>query len=322
MILVRAFTRVHVGLIDMGGATARRHGGAGFMLKQPTIEVSARCGAGSVTGLSVLDVHAQSDVRQLLKRIRADSRFPPASVTIRRSPRQHIGLGTKTALLLAILKAHELLGDQRVPQHELQRLSGRGGVSGIGIHGFFHGGFIVDGGHAVAEDSEYAPSSCRRCFNIPPLNARADIPTDWRFLLCCPPGKRYSGNMERAFFNRNSPISRAEVHDTIADVYHGLLPAVLERDLLKLKDAMQHIHGCGFKRRELNNQSVSAQSLFQSLSRISNCAVGMSSMGPLLFAIVQADDVRALHDVQRKAQQAGAEVLAVSPGRNVGFEVA
>jgi len=272
--------------------------------------------------LSDLDFRAQADVRRLLKRIEADRRFQPVSISIRRLPRQHMGLGTKTGLLLAILKACEILADQRVPDHELQVLSGRGGVSGIGIHGFFHGGLIVDGGHTATKDLNYMPSSCRQRFNIPPLQLRMDIPTEWRFLLCCPRGNHYSGNTESAFFKRTCPIPRAEVYRTIAAVYHGLVPAVLERDLSKLKKALQDIHAFGFKRRELNNQSMHVRSLFRSLSQIPSCAVGMSSMGPLLFAIVHADDAQAIQNVQRTTELDGSEILAVSQGRNQGFEAA
>jgi beta-ribofuranosylaminobenzene 5'-phosphate synthase len=171
-------------------------------------------------------------------------------------------------------------------------------------------------------EAEYAPSSCQQNFDIPPVNARADIPSDWRFVLCCAAGIRYSGASERAFFARHCPIPKAEVYQTLACVYHELLPAVVEAKIHRLKAALEHVHDIGFKRRELSCQSGNVRSLFRSLKRFPNCAVGMSSMGPLVFAIIRSNDVDALRAVRLEARKAKARVLGVFSGRNESFEFA
>jgi beta-RFAP synthase len=47
---------------------------------------------------------------------------------------------------------HYLQRGQTPPIENLALLTGRGGTSGIGVHVFDLGGFIVDGGHRWPED--------------------------------------------------------------------------------------------------------------------------------------------------------------------------
>src|SRR6187397_3143910 len=60
---------------------------------------------------------------------------------------EHVGLGTKTAVILGALQAAAIASGYKVSRAELQLLSGRGGASGVGIHAFFIGGLVIDAGH-------------------------------------------------------------------------------------------------------------------------------------------------------------------------------
>jgi beta-ribofuranosylaminobenzene 5'-phosphate synthase len=321
MILVRAYPRLHLGLVDLGNATPRRYGGAGLLLNCLPVEVSVERGPESLIGLELLDRRGQSDIMAAIERMRKTLPIKPARVTIRRMPPQHVGLGTKTALTLALLRAREVHSDLQLKTSQLQRVSGRGGVSGVGIHGFFKGGFIVDAGHIANPESGFVPSSYREDFQIPPLAVRTSIPKGWRFALFLPPGHRYSGAQELSFFRSNTPLTKSEVKETIALVYHGIIPAVVQGDIGALKLALRATHRYGFKRRELQGQTDSVRRLFRDLDRVPECAIGMSSMGPVVYAVMRGHSAELLAEIESRARRYDARLLAVCAGRNRGHEV-
>ena len=91
----------------------------------------------------------------------------PARLCVRSAPLEHLGLGVGTQLSLAVARAVlKLAGRDGVAPAELARLTGRGCRSGVGLHGFQHGGLIVDGGQ-------------KHDTGIPPLVARMPFPNDW-----------------------------------------------------------------------------------------------------------------------------------------------
>lgn len=321
MILVRAYPRLHLGLVDLGNATPRKYGGAGFVLNCLPVEVSVERGPESLIGLELLDRRGQADIMSVIERMRKTLSIKPARVTIRRMPPQHVGLGTKTALTLALLRAREVHSGLRLKTAQLQRASGRGGVSGVGIHGFFKGGFIVDAGHISTAESSFVPSSYRENFQIPPLTVRVSIPKNWRFALFLPPGHHYSGARELSFFRSNTPLTKSEVKETMALLHHGIVPAVIQGDIGALKLALRATHRYGFKRRELQGQTDSVRRLFRDLDRIPGCAIGMSSMGPVVYAIMSGQSAEVLAEIESRACRYDARLLAVCAGRNRGHEV-
>lgn len=149
MIVVRAFPRIHIGLADLGRATARAYGGAGFALEGPAFTVSAAGSSErSLVGFDSLDDDAYQEVQHALARLEAHVGHRLLyEFVLEGQVRQHVGLGTKTALILATLQAGALATGQDVPRSVLQTLSGRGGASGVGINTFFIGGLVIDSGH-------------------------------------------------------------------------------------------------------------------------------------------------------------------------------
>ena len=109
--------------------------------------------------------------------------------------------------------------DRDCRSSDLARLTGRGRRSGIGLHGFHHGGLIVDGGRRTEAD-------------IPPLLARLPFPEDWSILIVQPPGQRglHGPDESRAFANL-PPIAQDVTDSLCRLVLLEILPAVIERDL-------------------------------------------------------------------------------------------
>ena len=95
-----------------------------------------------------------------------------------------------------------------------------------------------------------------------------------------------SGVDEAAFFRANTPVPIDDVFESIAIAYHSLAPAVMNADLPLLRVGISRISQLGFKKCEINGQSEDVRTLMAALFGYDKCAVGMSSMGPLVYVIV------------------------------------
>lgn len=324
LIVIRAYPRLHVGLMDLGRATPRAFGGAGFSLSGPELRVVARRrGDGAITlaGEESLDLRGRDDAQQALSRFQSLVPAVGMSLTVESMLPQHIGLGSKTALLLALLEGAFRAADLPSCKKILQQLSHRGGVSGIGVHSFFEGGFIVDAGHHIDETASFSPSSAGPPIAIPPVLCRTRIPPMWTFHLVLPRGSKFESGKEREFFQRATPIPQIEVWESISWLYHGVLPAVVTGDLALLRSSLAGIHSVGFKRREVEAQGDAVREVLLEVSDLESCAVGMSSMGPLIYVVSSRNDngVRtALLDISARTNCC---FLGSYRGRNQGREI-
>ena len=317
---VRSFPRIHVTLIDLGGATQRRFGGAGFALDaMPAVVKAFRDKECRVEGAPNLRGRDRKDLELYVRRL-SNAMERTFRVQVQSVMQQHVGLGSKTALLLAAGLACNAVGGMRLQRDTLVGMSGRGGASGVGVNVAFDGGFVVDGGHkaSVVNDS-FRPSSACESAPLPPQMVRLEFPKSWRVHLFLPRGRRYSGESERRFFSENTPIDVHEVREVMAAVYHGVAPAVAEGDLEALRTALRAIHGVGFKRRELMGQGQDVRELLDLLWKHVGAAAGMSSLGPLVYAITKDGEGA---DVVRDGMTSGKGVyLGTWSGRNRGHDV-
>lgn len=322
MPIVRAFPRIHISLLDLGNASFRKYGGAGFLVEGLPVEVEAtRSSRTSLAGLDLVDRRSRKDLLRSLARLHATAPNAHARVRIESVPPQHVGLGSKTALILGVLRAFQAATGLELTRPDLQELSGRGGTSGVGVNGFFEGGFLIDGGHDPSISVGFAPSSARREFEVPPVICRLRIPRAWRFYLILPPGRRIMGREEARFFGRNAPVPASEVLRSIALVYHGVAPAVSQGNLRLLKKAIHGLHEVGFKRRELLNQSPAVREFLAALNEGTHMAVGLSSLGPLVYAISDGNEASVAPALSGLCLQYNATLLGHFRGRNSGHEV-
>ena len=289
MLSVRTFPRIHMTLIDLAGVTHRKFGGAGFAIDALPATVSGAISKRSeVEGAATLDVRDRRDLQEHLKRLSRALKREFHVKLISATP-QHVGLGSKTAVLMATAIVCNNLVGRPMGQTQLVLASGRGGTSGVGVNTTFGGGFVVDGGHGAEGGGRYEPSSARKPEGVPPALVRLRFPDAWRVHLFLPRGYRYSGEREVQFFRQNSPIGVREVHEVLAAVYHGIVPAIAEADLELLRVALREVHRTGFKRRELHGQGREVRELVEVLQSGRKLAAGMSSLGPLVYAIAPAD---------------------------------
>jgi beta-RFAP synthase len=312
MIRVRTGSRLHFGLLGVGaGAPARRFGSVGLMVEEPGLRLSA-APAADWSAQGPLAERALAFARRFVQSVIPHA-IPPQRLTIEHAAPEHMGLGTGTQLALAVARALALAGGlAHLDAADLARLTGRGLRSALGVHGFAHGGFLVDGGKGDAD-------------SLAPLVARLPFPTDWRLVLVLPPwGPGLHGLPEREAFDdlAGRQTSGADTDALCRLVLLGMLPALAEHDLPAFGEALYNFNarvGAAFAPFQGGPYAGPRVAELVAWLRESCRGVGQSSWGPGVFAVV-ADEDRARHLAGRLRQHFAldAEQVLVTPAANHG----
>ena len=279
---IRTASRLHFGLLGWGPQAARQFGGVGLMIESPGIELVAEPSPEwSATG--PLADRVEDTIRYMLEQrprqvqTRDQPDFAPAQIEVLSAPADHVGLGVGTQLGLAVVRIILKLAGQSDPSVEtLAALSGRGRRSGIGLHGFFHGGLIVDGGR-------------RDEANPPPLLARMRFPEDWSILIVQPPGPRgRHGPDEIQAFSKLPPLPDRVTERLCRLVLMGILPAVAEGDLPAFGQALielqDHVGAAFAPFQDGLYASRNSEELIALLGHLGLVGAGQSSWGPTIYA--------------------------------------
>jgi beta-ribofuranosylaminobenzene 5'-phosphate synthase len=283
-----AGARVHCGLFDMGGATFRAYGGIGFGLRGNWTQLALIRGLGENKFPAAMERRTRVEIAGLQRRIICLYPKARAYLNIERHALEHIGLGSKSILCLAIIEAYNHLFQLKIHPDDACDLSGRGGASGVGINTFYKGGWISDAGHAQFKtNKKLQPSAGRKEFLVPKIITRTMSPAMWRVHLFTPKNIiKHTKKEELIFFRDNTPIPAAEVNETIAAAYHGIIPAVMNEDISTLRLSLQRLNSVGFKKREINRYGTEYAKLISEIGSIMpEAAIGMSSLGPLIYCI-------------------------------------
>ncbi len=276
---VHTGARLHFGLLAVNAPADRNFGGVGLMVDGPGCELS-------VTSADHDQIVATEELTPRLAAWRTNYREhcpaehipPPCCIEVRQAIPTHAGLGsgTQTALALAAALAR-LGGENDLAAPELARRVGRGLRSALGIHGFQHGGFLVEAGKRDVEE-------------ISPLVARLTFPAEWRLLLITPRDHRgLSGDSERTAFARLGPMLPATTDRLCRLVLMDLLPSIAARDFETVSAAL-------FEFGRLNGEYFAPvqgglfadprmAELAEWLSAQDCRGVGQSSWGSTLFAL-------------------------------------
>jgi beta-RFAP synthase len=202
-------------------------------------------------------------------------------------------MGTGTQLGLAVAQALTMAWRlEPIPVVELARRVGRGRRSGLGVHGFEQGGFLVDGGK-------------RDTTAVAPLVVRLAFPEDWRIVLIVPAGEKGThGTEESEAFHRlgdaGVPVEWTEGLCRL--VLLGLLPALSEADLDAFSEALHDFNArAGRMFAAVQGGTYATPRLGQLVEFIRRQGVrgtGQSSWGPTVLAVT-ADEDQARHLVGR-----------------------
>jgi beta-RFAP synthase len=321
LIEVRTPCRLHFGLLAFSRTDSRQFGGVGLMIEQPDIVVRVSRDAeprttntrrGSAPPQRASPSHASPShdpftatgpmaaraaefarrFARLANERRLGTPLHSASIHVVRHPRPHTGLGTGTQLGMAVARAlAELIGRDDLGPHDLADLVGRGRRSAIGTHGFFHGGFIVEGGK-------------RRPGDLSPMVLQQPFPDDWRIVLITPTRLTgINGEKESHAFQQMQPIPQAVTDRMCRLTLLGLVPALIERDLptfsQSLFDLQQQVGACFAAAQSGVYADPMLAEIVSFVRGAGVSGVGQSSWGPTLYAVV-ADE--------QKAQQLATQV--------------
>jgi len=323
-VIVETPSRIHIGLIDMHGGSGRVDGGIGIALEDPGVLLE-------VQPSPTLEVHGCDPATQdrigktaenVITGIRAGG---SVSITVRSSYPSHIGLGSGSQIALATARGICELYGKPLPVHELARLAGRGGTSGIGTAAFSRGGFIVDGGHRFGpglEKTDFRPSGASAGVNPPPVIIHHDFPADWRILLAIPKlPAGASGKFETDIFRDHCPVPVEDVRALSHEVLMRMLPGIVERDLDLFGSSINAVQELGFKKVELGLQPPEVRGLLDAMRNAGAAGAGMSSFGPVLYAVGDTG-VREIEKATRThMDENGGGTTIVTSARNSGAAV-
>jgi beta-RFAP synthase len=218
----------------------------------------------------------------------------PQQVSVLACPPEHVGLGVGTQLGLAVARAlNRAAGLPDLDAVELARRVGRGARSGVGVHGFDRGGFLVEGG-------QRAPGE------LAPLVAHAAFPPAWRVLLLVPRADgAWHGQREREAFAALQDRADPALTDRLCRlVLLGLLPALAEADLPAFAAALAEYNAhSGELFRPVQGGAYAGPAVAERvdwLHRLGVRGAGQSSWGPVVFAVVGDGDRAA--ELRRLAQ--------------------
>ncbi|OZD64251.1 hypothetical protein CH272_13450 [Rhodococcus sp. 05-340-1] len=302
-ISVSAPSRLHFGLFDVSGTTSRTFGGAGLMISEPrTVVTVSLAEVGMETNAPAA---INEELNLAVERLQGGNGCPSLSISIQSSPPSHSGFGSKTSVILSALAgANELLSLGK-SQHELKLASARGRTSGVGIHGFFSGGLVVDAGQSGR--NPVVPTSVSTSASYSTQTNRIDFPDEWKVCLFSVPGTRYSGKAEVELFRNRPRVSEETTLLQISACHHEVVPAIIEKNFADFLLGHEKMTSAGFKQYEISRQSNSVKELISQLKKHNLC-VGMSSIGPLVYTIV--DDLALLKDLELRAKIPGFEIVS------------
>ena len=317
-------SRLHFGLLAPWSDARRRHGGIGMMIAGPATAVTVE--AAPTNLISGPFAQRVADIVERSAAARGTEAGKGFDITVHSTTREHAGLGCGTQVSLAVARAiAEVHGTRALPATELARLTGRGRRSAIGIHGFDHGGLIVDGGHGDHGGRGENDVDCTTTAAPAPLLARLAVPETWSVVIAIPGGQcGLTGMKELDAFGRLDSSGRAEEHhDRSAEICHdillALLPAVSGGDFQSFSRALWELGqkvGEIFAPVQGGLFATSAVETVVGFLRAEGVeGAGQSSWGPTVFGLVDDRD-RALAIATRLGERfglAGNDVLVTTP---------
>lgn len=281
-VTVVAPSRLHFGMFSFGVPNTRQFGGAGVMIDQPATTLRIQTASED----ECLGLHS-SRLRQALDIVRStgwSSEVPPCKLMLATSPRSHVGLGSGTQTALAVVAGLRAAANlPPLEALELGEASGRAKRSSVGLHGFLHGGLIVEAGKLPPE-------------KVAPLLAQSPLPENWRFVLICPRYKEgLSGESERAAFAALPPVPSAITEELRRIALEQLAPAARHADFATFAEGIFRFGlaaGQCFKSHQAGVYAT--EQLARLVERVRDAGVrgvGQSSWGPTLFTLHASPEI-------------------------------
>jgi beta-RFAP synthase len=287
-VTVRAFSRIHLGLLQISEEYSSRFGGIGIAISSPgwrvTFTRSKSNFDDTICGSRVNSEHRNTIIEALnaLRKAEVIDGFVQAEVE--ESVGAHIGLGSKTSLLMAVIsgvsQTNRKLGAlDKSNIISLGQALGRGGVSRVGVNLALNGGVVLDFGHRNCGET-WLPSGASTCGcgGVGELFLQAP---QWPVMLATPKNtKGLHGLAEQRFFQSVLPLARKEADRASAVCMYEILPSIATNDFRWFCYAINLFQEYGLKAREWDLQSSESRRMARVLRESFQCGVALSSVGP------------------------------------------
>ena len=224
---VKTPSRLHISMIDLQGSLGRLYGSIGLTIDTPRLALSATT-SDSITVGGSRTSRAEEYARKMYETYSLEGGI---NIDVLSDIPQHSGFGSGTQLALAVGTVVSMLHGLNLSPEEISLTLGRSQRSSIGMYSFKQGGFIIDGGHRTPNDGR-----------LPPLLFRAEIPSDWRFVIGLPEiTSTRSGKEENHAFSRLEPPPDSLIAEASHIVLLQMMPSILEADISIFGEAMTRL---------------------------------------------------------------------------------
>ena len=303
--------RLHLGFLDLNGGLGRRFGGIGLAIDgfatRLTIRTSAQMRVEGAESERILTY-----VTTINRHLGLNGAY---HLHIENTAPAHAGLGSGTAIALAVAAGVRTLHRFDLAPQEDAAALGRGARSGLGIAAFAGGGLVVDGSRGSST-------------LVPPVVARAYFPDAWRALLVLDAGRQgLHGRAESTAFADLPPFPAEIAAHLCHRVLMQGLPAVAEIDFAGFGAAVTEIQkhlGDYYAPLQGGGRFTSAAvgDVLKKLERNGAAGIGQSSWGPTGFAFAPSEREadRLAHLVRGDCVAQGLDIL-VCRGLNRGAEI-
>lgn len=283
-ILVTAPARLHLGLLNMSGLFDRMDGGLGVSITEPRWQLRAM--AADDIRIVGLRGELHDAATRALQALCVEFSMPGIYIFVEQGVPAHVGLGSKTSLLMALGRAVCQLTGNAFDVTQIAMVVGRGGTSGAGVNLARRGGVVWDAGHRFsAKNGTFGPSSTSVA--RPPQPITRLVPSDlfvvhFRYHAVGP-----SGSAERKIFADTCPLPSDETTRLLLLASGVVLPCMAEAAYgIELQVALAEMQYLGLKRAEWDAQDhVTLR--FREHWETSDVGVALclSSMGPTMFVL-------------------------------------
>lgn len=282
-VYVKTPARLHLGLIDLGGELGRIFGGIGVAINHPNVILEAQpFPSPTVEGEKSNTVKLL--VERFLKKYHVEDK---ATVNVKQTIPEHMGLGSGTQLALAVATALAKLFHVEASIRDLALAMGKGTISGVGTAVFEKGGFVVEGGLKNEKNKRFPTPK-----NFPPVIFHQPFPDDWLFVVAVPNVKRgFTDEEEVPAFRQLPPMRAQEVGKICRLTMMKLLPSLIEHDIKNFGSALTQIQVIvGEYFAEVQGGKFSSpvvKECIEHMQKLGASAVGQSSWGPTFYGLVQ-----------------------------------
>lgn len=286
-VYVKTPSRLHLGLIDLGGELRRIFGGIGVAINYPNVILEAQP-SSSLAIEGEKSEFVKLLVERFLEKYQIEAKV---TANVKQTIPEHVGLGSGTQLTLAVVTALAKLFRVKASIRSLALLMGRGQISGVGTAVFERGGFVVEGGLKTQKNKPRLPA----LENLPSVIFHQPFPEDWFFVVAIPNVKRgFTDEEEVPAFRRLPSMPAQDVGKICRLTMMKLLPSLVEHDIENFGNALtqiQNIVGEYFAEVQGGKYSSSvAKECTEHMLKLGTHGVGQSSWGPTFYGLVQSEN--------------------------------